>query len=118
MYPRIFGIVIGAAAFLFFMTKPQLQDFDVEFAYLVRGALSNLVADRSSDGGCRARLADCVRNLKRTFSFSNTDYLLATRNEVNGPGTSIACWGALKLWVCNGYVSVPGVNNGAPLPLH
>jgi hypothetical protein len=75
------------------MTKPQLQDFDLEFAYLVRGAVSNPAADRSSDGGCRARPADCVRRLKRTLAFSNTDYFIATCNEVNGPGTSIACWG-------------------------
>jgi len=67
----------------------------------VRAAVSNPAAERSSDGGCRARLADCVRNLKRSFSFSNTDYFVATHNEVSGPGTSIACWGALKLRVCN-----------------
>jgi len=63
----------------------------------VRAAVSNPAAERSSDGGCRARLADCVRNLKRNFSFSKTDYFI----EVSGSGTSIACWGALKLWVCN-----------------
>ena len=106
---KIIGIVIGAAAFLLFMTKPQLQDFDSEFSYLVRAAVSNPALDLSTDSGCRARLADCVRNLKRTFSFSNT---------VSGPGTAIACWGELKLWICNGYLSVPGINNGARLPLH
>jgi hypothetical protein len=118
MNPKIIGIVIGAVAFLLFMTKPQLQDFDTEFAYLVRTAVGNPALDKSTDSGCRARPADCVRNLKRTFAFSNSDYFVATHDEVSGPGTAIACWGALKLWVCQGYVSVPGVNNGAPLPLH
>ena len=67
----------------------------------MRAAVSNPAAERSSDRGCRARFEVCVRNLKRSFSFSNTDYFVATHNEVSGPGTSIACWGALKLRVCN-----------------
>jgi hypothetical protein len=97
-----------------FATKPSREDFDREVAFMLREAISNTTPDNTKDLvsnlaviGCRVRAEDCLTVLKRTFSVSTADYIILTRNIVDGPGTKIRCWGLLKQFVCDAGVSVP-----------
>jgi hypothetical protein len=118
MQLKILSLLTCGLLLSLFVTKPSREDFDRELTSVLREAISASSLDNDNDilsnltiAGCKLRTNDCMEILRKASSISSRDYIFWTRHDVSGPGTSIACWGLLKQFVCDGSVSVPAITN-------
>jgi hypothetical protein len=117
---RVIVLSMLVAVVALFTLKPSRSDFDRELDSTLHAAITSVdplhgknIVDNLSAIGCKIRLDDCIAWLKKLYTVSSTDYVLASHYLVRGAGVEISCWGLLRQFLCDRTISAPSITDSA-----